>query len=227
MNFLNESIASFAKLQLRERLLAVLLGSIVLYFIVNLALLAPQEKKIKHLQQLDKAHKVELASINKTLDEMEKGLSKGLDPQAGDRATLDALKKQIADGDAFFGQTDATTSQVGTLVKDLLDTSPGLTLVSFRTLPAQELITPSKASQGDKAAKGSVEIQKIIYKHGVEISVKGNYMMLLSYMENLQKYPKRLFWSQARLDVPAYPEKEAVLKLLIYSLSDQPVSPLR
>ena len=57
------------------------------------------------------------------------------------------------------------------------------------------------------------------------VSVKGKYMALLSYMENMQNYPKRLFWSEAKLDVSAYPE--AVLTLVIYSLSDQSSSPLR
>lgn len=213
MNSLNVTIAKFAKLQPRERLLAVVVAAVVLYVIVDMALLGPQQKKIKDLQQLDQAHQTDLASINKILAE----LVISPNQMSRERATLDELKKQIADADAFFSQADATTSQVGALVRELLDASPGLTLVSLKTLPVARFYSPE-----NKAAN---EVQKTIYRHGVEVSVKGKYMSLLSYMENLQKYPKRLFWSDAALDVSVYPD--AVLKLVIYSLSDQPLSSLR
>jgi len=223
MNSLNVSIAKFAKLKPHERVLAVVVVAVLLYGVADIALLVPQQKKIKDLQRLDQAHQTELASINKTLAEMGNGMSNSSDQPSKDRAVLDELNKQIADVDAFFGRADTTTSQVGALVRELLDASPGMTLVSLKTLPVVQFYSPaSKASGSDKAAK---EAQKIIYRHGVEVSVKGNYMALLSYMENLQKYPKRLFWSGATLDVSVHPD--AVLKLVIYTLSDQPISLLR
>jgi MSHA biogenesis protein MshJ len=135
-----------------------------------------------------------------------------------ERATLEGLKKQIAEVNAFYGPAGATNSEVGQLLKELLDVSPGLTLVSIKTLPV------SQFSAIDDKVAGS-DAQKALYKHGVEVSVRGNYMALLSYMQHLQKYPRSLFWSQAKLDVSAYPV--SVLNLVIYSLSDQASTPLR
>ena len=100
MNILKESITKFAKLSLGEQLLAAVLGSVVLYFIVNLVLLTPQEQKIKDFQQLNRQHQAELAMINTALADLEKDTARALAQQATDRATLDALKKQIADAAA-------------------------------------------------------------------------------------------------------------------------------
>jgi MSHA biogenesis protein MshJ len=63
-----------------------------------------------------------------------------------------------------------------------------------------------------------------VYKHGVEVAVKGNYLDLLPYLDKLQKYPKRLFWGDAKLNVAAYPE--VVFTVVIYTLSEQSGSPL-
>lgn len=226
MNIFNVSMDKFAKLPLRERLLLVGVAAAILYFIVDIALLLPQQRKIADLMLLDKAHKTELVSVNHSLAEIEKDVSKSPDKLSRDRAVLEELQKQIADVEAFIGQADVTTSQVGALVRKLLDASPGLTLLSLKTLPVVQFYSPeSKAGVSDKTPKETGEAPKTIYRHGVEVSIKGKYMELLSYMENLQKFPKLLFWSEAKLDVSVYPD--AVLKLVIYSLSEQPSFPLR
>lgn len=221
MNLLNESISRYIKLRLAERLLVLLAAAIAIFFIVDIGLLIPQQKKLADLQRLDKTHLEELSLI-------ERNVSLGNEQLSKDRATFDQLNKQIADFNAVLGQSDGDSFDVGSLLKELLDVTPGLSLVSFKTLPVVPFYTPEvKDSSANKNAAPSEidKFQKVIYKHGVEISVKGNYLALLSYMENLQKYPKRLFWSEAKLEVVAYPD--AVLKLVIYSLSDQSSSPLR
>ena len=225
MNSLNELMARFNKLHLRERLLATAAVAAILYFIVDVAMLKTQQERIKDLQQLDKAHKTELASVNAALAEAEKKAVAVSEQVSRDRAILDMFKKQIADADALLEQSDTNTSQVGALLKKLLDANPGMTLVSLKTLPVTVFYSPEiKAGKDGKAAE-PMEAQRTVYRHGVEVSVKGDYLALLSYMENLQKYSERLFWSEAKLDASTYPD--AVLKLVIYSLSDQASPSLR
>jgi hypothetical protein len=43
-------------------------------------------------------------------------------------------------------------------------------------------------------------------------------------MERLQKFPKRVFWSEAKITVSSYPV--SALRIVIYTLSDQPLVPL-
>lgn len=228
MKFLNDSIARFARWSMRERLLALAAVAAVLYFSADFALLGPQQKKIKAVRDLGQANTTELASINQVLAQMENAEVKARDPLARERATVAALKKQIADVDAFFGQADPTTSQIGALVRELLDANPKLTLVSLKTLSPTEFYSPANAAPASgnaaKDVKDNREVPKTVYRHGVEVSIKGNYLALLAYLENLQKTPGRLFWSEARLDVSTYPE--SVLKVVIYTLSDQPSAPL-
>jgi MSHA biogenesis protein MshJ len=210
------AIAKFAGLELREQLLVTGALAISLYFLVDLSLLGPQQKRIERLRQQDQAHKTELVTIQKALAETEEP-AKGIASPANDHAVLAALKKQIADAEAIYAQLDGSASQVGALVAELLEASPGLTLVSLKTLPVAPFLGAENKPGG--------EANTIIYKHGVEVRVKGNYLTLLSYMENLQKHPHPLFWAEAGLDASAPPD--AMLKLVIYSLSRQSSTPLR
>jgi len=225
MKCLEASIVKFAGLDLRERILAVAATAVVLYFTVDLALLGPQQKQMVSLRLQDKTHQTELAGINKVLAALAATAPDVAAPSANDPATLDTLKKQIADADSIYRQLDSTTSQVGTLVEELLVASPELTLVSLKTLPVAPFQGLDNKPGSGKPGEPGIDVAKTIYKHGVEVSIKGNYMALLAYMENLQNYPHALFWSEAKLDVPAH--AEVVLRLVLYSLSRQPSSPLR
>ncbi len=211
MNYLENAIAGFARLKLVERLLIVALISVAAYLIVDFTLLVPQQKKIIALHLMDKEHKAALAVL-----ELE--AAKSNNNTSSERTTLENLKKQIAEVNAFYGPAGVTNSEVGQLLQQLLNVNPGLTLVAIKTLPVAQLFAMENKVAGS-------DTQKPLYKHGVEVSVRGDYMTLLSYMEHLQKYPKSLFWAEAKLDVSAYPV--SVLSLVIYSLSDQASTPLR
>lgn len=231
LNFLYGLIAKLVKLTLLDRLLGVLALAMALYLIVSVALLDPQQKKINDFQQSSKANKTELDAIKGILSATESSPSQSLEQLSGDAVAVAELKKQIADAAAFYNQVDATTTQVKSLLKEMLAANPKLTLVSLRTLPVEPFYLPdSKTIEPNKADTNKVDAnnaqpQRSLYKHGVEISIRGDYATLITYMENLQKYPKRLFWAETKLDVMTYPD--TVLKLVIYSLSDQPSAPIR
>ena len=102
-------------------------------------------------------------------------------------------------------------------------TNPAATPATPAMAPIIAMATPAKPVPGAKAAAPAPEIAprppRSIYRHGIEISVKGNYLALLPYLEKLQKYPGRLYWTDASLEVQSYPV--AVLKLSVYTLSGQ------
>jgi len=208
------------KLGLRERVLIVAAISLVIYLIMDLTLLTPQQKRIKQLEQLDIQHKNELVIVNNALADIRKNSPGGanLTPEA-----IDAIKKQIAEADALFGEIDTSTSQTGTLVRKILASNPSLTLLSLNTLPTVPFYTiENKPKPGENP--NQVAPPKVIYSYGVEISIKGNYLALLTYMNSLRKFPKRLLWSNTNVDVDTYPD--AVLKMSVYSLSAQPSTPI-
>jgi MSHA biogenesis protein MshJ len=250
MNLLSQLMKNFSGLQFRERAIAVAVGCSVLALGGNLVLLKPLQLEIDRLGALEQSNKAQIASVMKDLANVDGKLSQGVDPFEKELATRDELLKKIAEGEAFFVQHDATVRQVGSLVRNVLEEMPGISLVSFKTLPGQVFYAPpppppppkatekavaslssllpagiaEKAAPPPPAAAKPAALQKIIYKHGVEISVKGNYAQLVSYMEKLQKFPKRVFWSEANITVSPYPV--SVLRMVIFTLSDQPLAPL-
>ena len=238
---LKEVTTKFDALQPRERIILAVAAAGVIYFLVNLLLLNPEQKKQKLLQQQIATQQKELLTFNTTNSQISGQLAQ--DPLAQARATRDSLKKSIAEVDALLGQANATTPQVGELIKSMLNASPGLTLVSLKTLPVATFyvakvapanpINVANQTPPTNPATANKDLLVVpqatvpqapltIYKHGVEVSIKGNYLDMLPYLQNLQKYPKRLFWYDAKLDVTIYPE--SVLKITIYTMSEQPTS---
>jgi MSHA biogenesis protein MshJ len=57
----------------------------------------------------------------------------------------------------------------------------------------------------------------LLYRHGVEVTVRGNYLDMVNYMEALEAMPTQLFWGRAQLEVEEYPG--ARLTLTLYTLS--------
>ncbi|HAT33905.1 MAG TPA: hypothetical protein DCW29_24595 [Janthinobacterium sp.] len=69
-----------------------------------------------------------------------------------------------------------------------------------------------------KAAAGApAKPAPLLYRHGVEIVLQGNYLDMLSYMEALEAMPTQLFWGRASLKGDDFPN--ASLTLTLYTLS--------
>lgn len=249
MNFFRQLMKNFSALQFRERAIATAAGCALLVLGGNLVLLKPLQVEINKHRAIEQTNTAAIAAVMKDLATIDGQVAQGIDPFQKELAVRDELLRKIAEGEAFFAQHDATVRQVGSLVRNLLEETPGVSLVSFRTMPGQIFYAPPAPPPPkvtDKAVENltgaakllmlekkpeapppevkPVALQKTIYKHGVEITVRGNYAQLVSYMEKLQKYPKRVFWSEAKVTTQSYPV--SVLRIVIYTLSDRPLAPL-
>src|SRR4051794_2009643 len=108
----------------------------------------------------------------------------------------------------------------------MLATSPGVALVSVKTLPVQTVIQPTAARPAAPAGENQkappstgVEASGAgVYRHAIEVKLRGNYTALLPYLEKLQRGSSRLTWADARLQA-AYPE--ATLTIVVFTLSGQ------
>ena len=80
------------------------------------------------------------------------------------------------------------------------------------------VLTPQEQA-GAKASNAPAEPAPIplLYRHGVELTVRGNYLDMVNYMEALESMPARLIWGKANLVVEEYPN--ARLTLTMYTLS--------
>jgi MSHA biogenesis protein MshJ len=101
------------------------------------------------------------------------------------------------------------------LLEQVLNKNGKLQLVSLKTLPVSPVM-PQGTNAAEPGAKADNE-QKQIFKHGVQITVRGSYLDLLQYLAALEKVPVQLFWGDVSFSVDQYPD--AVLTLTLYTLS--------
>lgn len=226
MDKFKQALLQFQALTLRERLMAVAAVMVVLFFSIDFALLGPQRDRSKALQQQIAQQKIELDGLNKVLsalatDQQPSGLAREL-------AERDDLRSRVAQAESLMG-VGVTGVPLGEVLRAMIDARPDLTLVSLKTLPADVFFKPSAppetpAKTASAAQPAASAPQLTLYRHGVEVAIKGKYPALLSYLQGLQHNPNRMFWASVKLDVVTYPE--ATLKMMIYTLSDRAESPL-
>jgi len=208
-------LARFNALGTRERL-GIILGLVaVVYLVFDSTLLGPQEKRNKALKAELAKTETQLTSVRAEFLVVKAELDK--DPHAKDRAQLDAYKKAMDEADAFIAKVESDPRQVGGLLRQILASTPGVTLVSLKTLPTVAIGESTRAvTRGAAPAPGPGE-SRALYRRGIEVTVRGNYLAMLPYLERLQNLPTRVLWSDAELVVGTYPD--STLKLTIFTLS--------
>ena len=220
----------FDGLKLRDRLGLGGAMAVVIFFLVTVSLIAPDSIRRKEAAARVNANQAELGATLMKLDELSKQLA--ADPVVRQQEAKEQLLKQIAEVDAALAEVDKAAPKMGSLVREMFATSPGITVLSVKTLPVVPVIQPSAvkpqartplaatSAPGAKTPLATAEAPSAVYRHGVEVSLKGNYLAMLPHLERLQRSASRLAWSDARLEVTGYPE--ARLTLVLYTLSGQP-----
>ena len=69
------------------------------------------------------------------------------------------------------------------------------------------------ATQDTPATPG----ERLIYRHGMELTVSGGYLELLRYLEQLEGLPTQLYWTALDLNAASYPSHR--MKIVVYTLS--------
>lgn len=226
MNIFKQALLKFQALSLRERMLVVMAMLVGLFLLTDWAVLGPQRSKNKVLQQQIAQQKTDLDAMAKVI--AESAANQKVDTLVKERLERDDLRAKLAQAESFIG-TSASQVRLGETLRAMIGGTPDLTLVSLKTMPAEVFYAPPAAPKSQpSAASGSKPNppapQLTLYKHGVDVTMKGKYPALLSYLQSLQRSPNRMFWFNVKLDVGTYPE--ASLRITIYTLSDRAESPL-
>ncbi|ATQ77492.1 hypothetical protein CR152_25550 [Massilia violaceinigra] len=88
---------------------------------------------------------------------------------------------------------------------------------SFDAAPAPAGAEPAAPATASPAVASPAIPSRAIYAHGVEVTVRGNYLDMVNYMDALEAMPLQLYWGAAQMEVDTYPE--ARLSLTLYTLS--------
>lgn len=211
---LKKFIAKVDGMTLRERALIFAAAAFLLVSLINALFLDPllvEQKRLSTqvVQQQEKMKEIQ-AQLNALLQ------AKQDDKNAPQRERIRKLREQIAQGDAYLkGKRDKLVppEKMADLLRQVLAKNGQLQLVELQTLPVTLFI---ETSADDKTAKVAA-LEKQIFKHGVQLTVRGSYADLTQYLASLEKLPARMFWGMAKLDVVKYPNAE--LTLTLYTLS--------
>lgn len=210
---LAQFIAKIDGMSLRERALIFAATAFAVVSLINTFFLDPllaQQKGLSSqvVQQQEKMKETQ-AQLTSLLQ------AKQADEHAPQREHIRQLREQIAEGDAYLKATQdklVPPEKMAALLEQVLARNSRLQLVALNTLPVSLFIEPS----ADAATKAVVQ-EKQIFKHGVQMTVRGSYADLMQYLAALEKMPTQMFWGMAKLNVVQYPSAE--LTVTLYTLS--------
>lgn len=231
MKYLRPLMSQFAALTLRERMLAIaaLLG--VIYFLFDLTVIRPQQAQAKALREKIAQKETQIDTFNKALQALSAPAKE--DPLAKQRAERDELRNSFGEAETLIAHASANV-RIGDVIRSMAASRPGLTLASLKTLPVETFfrgtagaaapLAPVFASPLSSSGAAPVPVVPALYKHGIEVTVRGSYPALVAYMQELERNGAGIFWGNVKLDVITYPD--ASLKMTIYTLSARPELPL-
>lgn len=221
-------MAKMEAASLRERVMIFAGAAVVLIALLNATLIEPELVRQRRLSGEVALRQGEIKKMQEQLQQM--ALARQANPDQGNRRQLEVLRGQIAQAEAKLTEEQrkfAPPDRIGALLEEMLSHNRRLQLVDMRTLPVAALSaggTPEKpAAQPaipEKPAAGKPPPTGPggpIYRHGVEITVKGTYLELMNYLRDLEKLPNQMYWGKLELAVTAHPQ--VTLKLSVYTLS--------
>jgi MSHA biogenesis protein MshJ len=207
-------VAKVDGMSLRERTLifvaaAFLVVSLVDSLFLNPLLIRQKALSAQVVQQQEKMKEIQ-AQIAALLQ------AKRADATSPQRDRIRQLQQQIADGAAYLKDRRdklVPPERMASLLEQVLRRNGRLQLVAMTTLPVSSFIEQSEETAVSRAG----EREQLMYKHGVQITVRGSYADLTQYMTTLEGLPTRMFWGMAKMNVVQYPTSE--LTLTLYTLS--------
>ncbi|MDO8294735.1 MAG: type II secretion system protein GspM [Gallionella sp.] len=209
-------------MSLRERAVIFMAAAFVVVASVNAVLLNPLLAKQAALS-------AQLVQKQEKMKELQAQLHSHSQARQDDRNSplrtrLAQLKQQLQEQDGYLqSHRDRLVEpdKMAELLEQVLNKNDKLQLIELKTLPASLLVEKPQAAMpqaaDSPAGQKQPDPQKQVFKHGIQITVRGGYLDMLRYLAALEKMPVQMFWGEVSLSVEKYPD--AVLTLTLYTLS--------
>jgi len=239
-------VARVEALQPRERFMAFGAVVVVLVYLASAVVFGPLARKEAALRSTLQQQVVTLDGIDAEI--AAKARAYANDPNEALRKRLGDVRAETARTSEELRTMQkglVPADRIAPLLETILRANGRLKLVSLKTLPATTLTdaaapaTPATApatsapSAAGTPAAGTpaagtpvattplvVKAPDLLYRHGVELTLRGSYLDMVDYMHALETLPTQLFWGKAQLDAEDYPNVR--LTLTLYTLSLDP-----
>lgn len=188
-------------MSLRERAMAFASACLVILVLAHVLLIEPALRAQKAL--------IERVTRNQTqINSVRAEIGKILQAEAGgaSHAELEAIRalerrlEQAGETMAQRSRGFVAPEHLPALLRNMLGAASRVRLESLKLLPGTPL-----PSSGE------------LYRHGVELKLRGSYFDLLAYLEDLEALPSVVLWGKVALHVERYPEVQ--LEVVVYTLS--------
>jgi len=214
-------------LTLRQRVgIFTACAALVLYLVYMMAL-DPLLREHTRLRAQIGSQRAAMAGIDTDITLLVDAFAR--DPDAGNRKRLDAARQEahtLGESLAAMQKGLVAPEQMAPLLQTILRANGKLQLVALTTLPVTTVGGPPAPAPGAPAAAPAPipapapGMSGLLYRHGVQVTVRGSYLDMVDYMAALEGLPSQLFWGQAQFDVEDYPH--AHITLTLYTLSLDP-----
>ncbi|THC46544.1 type II secretion system protein GspM [Massilia sp. Mn16-1_5] len=204
-------------LTLRERVLLFAAVAAAFLFLTHFMSLGPMYAKQDLLRTQIVQQQNNLEGIDNEIRDKVQAFQ--ADPDAPTREKIAAVRAQtdsLALSLRAMQNGLVAPERMAPLVENILRANGRLQLVSLRTLPV-EPVTGKAKPVAAPAATDAAKPAALLYRHGVEVTVRGNYLDMIGYMAALESMPTQLFWGGARLEAETWPASR--LTLTLYTLS--------
>jgi MSHA biogenesis protein MshJ len=198
-------IARIDDMSLRER--GMLFGSVALVVVVTVHVTLIDRALVnqKRLTERVTRDQSQLKSVREQLQL----ILKDSQPQGRhpDELAIAELERKIKETEKILAARQRAfiaPEELPVLLRQMLGRSRQIRLESLRLLPGTPL---------PEGAQGSGEV----FRHGVEVTLRGSYFDLVQYLAELEGLPSPLLWGRVELQVEQYPEVR--LTLVVRTLS--------
>jgi MSHA biogenesis protein MshJ len=223
---LKNLVARIDVLSLRDRSMIFATAVAAIVFLLYLAMLNPLLAQRTALRSEIDQQRESINGIDRDIAQRMQAYA--LDPDAAARVRLaahDVEATQLIQRLRAMQGGLVAPERIVPLLETILRANGRLQLLSLTTMPPapvgsaapgeQEKPPPQPGAAAPAAAPAAAA--DLLYRHGVELTVRGNYLDMINYMDALEKMPTQLFWGRAMLEVDEYPN--ARLTLTLYTLS--------
>ncbi|MCP4413013.1 MAG: type II secretion system protein M [Gammaproteobacteria bacterium] len=206
-------------LSLREKILLLLAGFIVIPYILDFFLLQPLRDNASEWRQQTDIIRQSLASFSEQQNDLLVEIKK--DPAMELERKIEGIEGALESAQQALRQyTDTLIApqRMASMLENMLHERGDLKLVSLHNLPVAPLFKGQEPNAGQSDEEKQVDEDVFgLYRHGIQLVFKGNYMSTKDYLANLEKLPWKFYWQSFNYEVQKYPT--AVVQLNIYTLS--------
>jgi MSHA biogenesis protein MshJ len=223
----------------RERIMTFAATAATLVFLAQISAIGPLLRKQELLRSQVVQQQNNIEGINaQIVDRLQQAEA---DPDAAVRARLQAVRGEssgLGESLRAMQQGLVPPERMAPLLESILRANGRLKMVSVRTLPVEPLsgigarkgagdgdaaalaLAPAPAPAPAVGAKAAAK-HELLFRHGVELTVRGSYLDMVDYMGALEALPTQLFWGKAQLEVEEYPSVRLTLTLYTLSLDEK------